>query len=385
MTYILQPVADDSEPGIHILLVGVDNYPYLHAKDGLPTELGDGFDVLDAPSYSSNLLARRFADGDLLRLPDLEVKSIDVLSSRGTVPVLNSRIKPENPSFENVRRAIERWYELGQQSEDNLLIFYFCGHGVQHSARRHSLLCGDFGSHKLSPFDHAIDYEGFESGMRSCAARRQIFLIDTCRTSASELTNRFSGTGSGVVARRAPVDLTNVAQSVIWATAGGAQAWAPDREPSVFADAFLRCLRGGGAELDYKTGGMVATAASIQRAMTQYLWAVTDADQEPQTEQPIGKAFNLHEYGNELHVPVVVRCNPEAHTPGASLSCLKDGVTVKKRRPYPVIRADRWVLELPQGDYTFRAVSSADRQYQGEIAGKPLPPLALVRIPIVRK
>ncbi|WP_196485282.1 caspase family protein [Burkholderia vietnamiensis] len=384
MTYILPPTNGDSEPGIHILLVGVDNYPHLHAKDGSPTDLGAGFNVLDAPSYSSNLLAQRFAAGDL-RLPDVTVKSIDVLSSRGTVPLLHSRIKPENPTFDNVRAAIERWYALGEQSEENLLVFYFCGHGLQHSARSHSLLCADFGSHKLSPFDHAIDYEGFESGMRTCAASRQIFLIDTCRASATELTNQFSGTGRSVVARRAPDDLSRVSQSVLWATAGGAQAWAPDSEPSVFASAFLQCLRGAGAELDIRSGATVATAASIQRAMAAYLWAVADVDQEPQTEQPIGKTFTLHEYGNELQIPIVVRCNPEEHTPTASLSCLKDGAIVKRRRPYPSTRADRWVFELPQGDYTFRAVSSIDRQYKGEITHDSFPPLALVRIPIVRK
>lgn len=384
MTYILQPAAGDTEAGIHILIVGVDKYSYLHDEEGVPLELGVGFNVLDAPSHSCRLLADWFASGHLNHT-DLQVKSIDVLASRCIMRAQGARRKAEIPSFENVRRAIERWYKLGHQSKDNLLVFYFCGHGVRHAAQSHSLLCADFGSHSLSPFDHAISYEGFESGMRSCAANRQIFLLDTCRTPASELTNQFSGIGADMVARRAPADLTEVSQSVLWATAGGAQAWAPNGAPSVFAETFLQCLRGSAAETDFISGATVATATSIQRAMVKYLSAVADTGQEPQTAQPVGKAFPLHVFGNELSVPVVVRCNPDMHTPSASLSCVKDGVLVKRRAPYPLIRPDRWVFELPQGDYTFRAVSSIDSLQRGEIAHNSIPPLAFVRIPMVRK
>lgn len=384
MAYILQPAVGDTEAGIHILLIGVDKYPHLHDEDGTPSELGIGFNVLNAPSHSCKSLTDWFANGRL-RHTDLKVKSIDVLVSRGSVQAQGARVKVEAPTFQNVQRAIERWYKLGHQSEDNLLVFYFCGHGVQHSARNHSLLCADFGADSLAPFDHAIHYEGFERGMRSCAARRQIFLLDTCRTAATELTSQFDGFGRDIVARRVPGEATRVSQSVLWATAGGAQAWAPNGAPSVFAETFLQSLRGGGAEQDYGSGKTIATIVSIQRAMAKYLAAVSDINQEPQTEQPVGNSFTLHVFDDELSIPVVVRCSPDEHTQSASLSCLKDGSLVERRKPYPLTRPDRWVFELPQGDYTFCAVSSIDRQHRGEIGQRSTPPLTFVRIPMVRK
>ncbi|MFM0059658.1 caspase family protein [Paraburkholderia phytofirmans] len=384
MAYIVKPPSGNTGPGIHILLIGVDKYPHLHDAKGTPSELGTDFDVLDAPTHSCKLLANWFAGGNL-RHGGLSIKSVDVLASRAVGRGQGSRPRTEEPTFENVRLAIERWYDLGDQSPDNLLVFYFCGHGLQQTVGTHSLLCADFGAHKHAPYDHAIHYEGLESGMRSCAAKRQIFLLDTCRTVSGEILNRFNGRGHDVVARRAPADLGETSQSVIWATAGGAQAWAREGAPSVFAQAFLQCLRGGAAIQDVNTGTVIANAMSIRTAMAQYLAAVADIDQEPQISQPVGKAFKFHEFGQHLSIPVVVRCSPPENTPGANLSCRQNGGTIRKRRPLANMGSDRWLLELPQGNYTFRAVSYYDSQHEGEIAQATFPPLASVRIPMEQK
>ncbi|WP_158647087.1 caspase family protein [Paraburkholderia azotifigens] len=382
MTYIVEPPTGDTTPGIHILLIGVDRYEYLHEEDGTHRELGAGFSVLDAPTHSCKLLGEWFANGNL-RNRGFTVKSVDVLASRAAGAADVTTTDYEQPTFGNVRKAIERWYKLGQLSPDNLLVFYFCGHGMRHSEGNHSLLCSDFGAHDLAPFDHAIHYEGLERGMRTCAANRQLFLLDTCRAPLPAFTNNFTEFGNAIVARRAPDDLGAVSQSVLWATAGGAQAWVLYGAPSVFATTFIQSMKGGAAIYDARSEGMVATASSIQYAMAQYLAVVTGVDQEPESGQPVGKTFTLHKFGDDFSIPVVVRCDPDEYSAGASLSCQDaSGIDVKTRQPYATEPDHRWILDLSPGSYTFHAACNLSTPCQGTVTKDARPPIAVVRIPM---
>lgn len=370
MTYLKAPMPGDTEPGIHILLVGVTDYFHLPGGKLTPFELGAGFDVLDAPDFSCKAVADWFLEK--LAHPSLPLKSVEMLASN----VRRQGVALDRPTFSNVRGAINRWHDLGNLSEENLLIFYFCGHGLQDGFTTHSLLCADFGLNKNDPFEHAVHYEGLESGMRACAARKQVYLLDICRRQEPEISRGFRGPGSSIITRVAPPDAADVAQSVIWATSGGAEAWSRHRRPSVFAEAFVKAFEGGAAVSDPYMPGAFANAASIRAATAAWIKARGEVAQEPQVSQPAGQSFLLHKFSS-VKVPVFVRCSPIHRTSDADFSCWSGGQRLrssKAGRP-----ANYWQIDLPNGNYTFKAKLPGSI---GEASSLVFPPLMPVFIDV---
>lgn len=351
MTYLKKPVRGDTQPGIHVLLIGVSNYFHLPGGKKTPFPEGAGFQPLDAPDFSCRKLGDWFSQ-ERLAHPTLDIKSIDLLASNVKFGLHPDRVTVDVPTFANVQAAVDRWFTLGNLSPDNLLIFYFCGHGLQQGVASHSLLCADFGSLSNNPFAHAVHYEGLEAGMRTCAAKQQVYLLDICRRTDQEIDRKFSGPGSALVGRLAPMDSTDVAQSVIWATSGGREAWGRDRSPSAFAEAFIKSFDGAAATTHSRMNGMFATPKSISTATAAWIDAKREIQQEPQLSQPVGQNFILHKF-DTFKVPVFVRCDPNERTEEADLSCWQENRRVKGRsggRGY-----DYWHVDLPQGTYTFRA------------------------------
>jgi len=367
MTYLKAPVAGDTAPGIHILLVSVTEYFHLPGGNKRQFAYGQGFQVLDAPDHSCKALGDWFYQGKLAH-PTLPIKSIDMIASK--VKLQGAAI--EKPTFANVSRAINRWHDLGELSEDNLLIFYFCGHGLMDGVTTHSLLCADFGANNNGPFDHAVYYEGLERGMRANRAKKQVFMLDICRRTDTEITNRFRGPGGDVIGRLPPADITDVSQSVIWATSGGAQAWSRDKSPSVFAQAFIKAFDGGAATDDPTMPGVFASVASIRTATAAWIKALGQAAQEPQVSQPTGREFPLHRFTN-VKIPVFVRCDPQNRTNGANLSCWEQGRRLrssKAGRPF-----DFWHIDLPHGTYTFKASHPLGNGQISKLVHPPLSPI----------
>lgn len=379
MTYLKQPIAGDTEPGIHVLLIGVSNYFHLpggkttKTRKRTPLPEGGGFEVLDAPDYSCRDLGDWFIGGSLAH-PTLAIKSVELLASKVKFGEGASRVAVEEPTFEKVQAAVNRWFNLGNLSPDNLLIFYFCGHGLQDGVTTHSLLCADFGELQNNPFAHAIHYEGLESGMRTCAAKQQVFLLDICRRAVPEISRSYLGPGSAVIGRRPSQDSTDVAQSVIWAASGGTAAWARNGSASAFAEAFIKSFDGGGATTHNLMEGTYATARSVSAFTAAWIHAKREVQQEPQLSQPVGQHFVLHKFEN-FKVPVFIRCVPNELTKDADLSCWKGNRRLKQRsggRGY-----DYWHVDLPTGTYTFKAAFENRIIETSEMIYPPLYPILL--------
>lgn len=374
MTYLRRPTTGDTEPGIHILLIGVTDYFHLPGGRGAPFEPGNSFPPLDAPDYSCRELGNWFLEGNL-RHPTLPIKSIEVLASKLRFTDENGVTqKVGAPSYAEVSAAIDRWYALGNLSPENLLIFYFCGHGLQNGSSTHSLLCADFGERANAPFQHAIHYEGLESGMRACAARQQIFILDMCRNTEPDITNSYRGSGSPVVERLPPEDMPAVSQSVIWATSANEEAWAQNKKPSLFAQAFMKSFYGAAATVDAGSSAAVANAASIRAATLAWISATGGALQEPQYTQPTGRQFAIHQF-DDVRVPVIVKCMPEQLTAEADFSCWQSSRRLRKSAS-TARRTQYWHVDLPQGAYTFRAsFPSGDESEVADFVYPPLKPV----------
>ncbi len=339
------------EIGTHALVIGVGRYPHLKGGEGVEFAAHEEMGQLDSPPFS----AAQFSEWLLksYRNPRRPLRSLDVLISGpdANYPALGD-VEIEPATLQNIEQAVGRWHASGNLHEDNLLIFFFCGHGVS-SGEEQSLLTQHFGRNVLSPFEDAVSFGDFLVGMRGCKAAQQIYFVDACRTVSEEYLQRYNFTGKPIVDGVPHRNLGKTRQPVISASELGAPAYGATNKASFFTCALLRALEGAGCiELDY---GWAACSDSLADGINAYLnrlLARAHGLEQVALQTNPSRRVELHYLTNSPLVPVDVGCRPDEFTPVAELSCAKGGQTVKQRS------ADGgtvWEVELTPGEYEFRA------------------------------
>jgi len=344
MTALVHQVAVNG-PATHVVIIGVGRYP--HLEDGDPTKkLADtqGLGQLSSPPVSAHAFAQwviaSFND------PGRPLSSVRLLISEKPAkkfvhPTTKKSLKVERATIDNIDKAIGDWYGEGNANPENLLLFYFCGHGLDTA-----LLTEDFGAKAHNPLDGAIDFERFHAGMRTCAAKYQCFFVDACRSKADLLAY-----GDGVAGR--PLVLPSALarpkqQPIFYATLTGADAHGEENEVSFFTRALLEALDGAGSE---RTGGQwLVSTIGLQKA----IW--TNMNRRKVEQLPPANHltnFFVHRLPGVPNVPVYVSCDPDAALGEVTLVCsAKGGFKEQKKPPLP----RPWPLVLPAGNYLFEAI-----------------------------
>lgn len=241
MALILDQRQQD-EPGVHVILVGVGTFADARAADLLGRDApASGFVDLETPLHSVEAFAGWLQTK--LEVEDTPLRTLRVLgssskrtSSLGTTP----------PTFENIAREVGDWSDDVDTHEDNLAIFYFCGHGLR-IGETQILLAADFGSNRRAPFENAIDPELLANAMRKKKARRQLYLIDACSTEVPFSESYRAVHPRTIVQEARNENLARSEQCLIRASKLGTQAFGSASGPSLFMDAFLRAMKGAGA------------------------------------------------------------------------------------------------------------------------------------------
>jgi hypothetical protein len=172
-----------------------------------------------------------------------------------------------NPSFDELRNAIEKFIHSYGQQEDNRLLFYFAGHG--HTLK---LSYGDeMGyfvpvnapnpSRDQSGFlAKSLNMESIEVFAKQIQAKHALFLFDSC----------FSGSIFALSRAAIPANISYKTSEPVrqFVTAGSADETVPDE--SIFRDQFIRAIRGeGDSDGDgYVTG--VELGEFLQKAVVNY-------------------------------------------------------------------------------------------------------------------
>ena len=122
--------ADARGPGTHALVIGVGKYRHLRGGE-MPRKQNLGLGQIKSPPIS----AMAFADWLLSehQNPAAPAGSVELLLSPAQSYQLSSgqSIYIESATMANVEAAFFRWYEHCTAHNDNVAIFYFCGHGVK--------------------------------------------------------------------------------------------------------------------------------------------------------------------------------------------------------------------------------------------------------------
>jgi hypothetical protein len=239
----------DAIPGTHALVIGVSDYPF--ADGPYASALGASFELQNLTTA-----ARSASDVAAWLLneycnPDAPLASLRVLLS----PAEGESIHPDiavhlNGPAPARRAAVEA--DLGQFRSDcrnnrqNVAFVYIAGHGIQFNKRGAVVLLHDFGDPAhINELQGAIDVVGCHAGMdENGIAQTQVWFCDACRQEPA-IARRFErlegaltlSEGIGQVSA-SPLFLASSSRENAFAEIGGT---------SIFSQALLWALRGGGA------------------------------------------------------------------------------------------------------------------------------------------
>ena len=321
----------------------------------------DGMGQLSSPTVS----ARAFAEWLINSYwnPKKPLDSVALLLSEEPAadfvnPRTSARLNPERASYANVSSAIKDWAKRGAENPNNLLIFYYCGHGIAQGTDM-SLLLSEYGDDDDAPLDEALDFRTFRLVMSQNAPGQQIYFVDACRDSTDTLISTLRQTG------RVPIQIARGASAetpVFYATLGGEDAFGKKGEISYFTKALLKGLNGMGS--DNPEGEWLVTTTRLKEAidfeMRRAFEAGVQRKQVPTSDEML--TFEIHRLKSEPEVPVTVTCEPDRYNGQAEFVCVRGGVERERRPPLD----DTWTLSLPVGEYEFRATLPGGTTYEYE-------------------
>lgn len=333
-------------PATHAFVVGCGTYAHLEDGSGAPAHNQWGLGQLTSAAVS----ARYFIDWLLHGFHNdrAPLASIEHLVSEGTVEDLGgANHDSEMPTMVAVERAYRRWLDRVGSHPDNIAIVYFCGHGLFNNGGT-ALLCADFADPAFATTSrNAIHLEATVRGMLACAARRQCFFIDSCRTTDTQWQAMMDQPGQPLGAATVN-DLAAKDQPVFFATGRTQTAVAVAGEVSLFTHALIEALNGLAADDpfgDYALGSWVVDTANIARAVNMSIDIECYA--RPFLAGPRcnfggdGAHFELHYPQPPLRVPVIVGCDPASFNQQATFAISRDGTLVDRRAPNPALWISR--------------------------------------------
>ncbi len=303
--------------GTHVLLIGIGAYPYLeggsdyHALEHEETAMGMG--QLNAPPLSMRQTADWFLSD--YSNPDRELSSVAlILSEEDEQPYTHERMEGAERivprgSVKDVHKAVVGWLRRASGRRDNSLIFGFCGHGIQ--SGNPVLLCRDYGEIPESRFQGAIDFEQFRIALSTMLPDTQLFFIDACRTPANDDSVLGQTTPGNSLLDPLSLDRRDnipAAQSVQFATSLYTESWGRTEGASLFTEALLKALRGGGAE---QTQDWWVTTGRLHSVLSTYLLRLSAAENVIQRPASHSEDFRICKPG-----PIPVELYVRSDEPG---------------------------------------------------------------------
>lgn len=265
---------------LHALVIGVGEYPWLEGGASPSSRaVTDGMGQLDSPPIS----AKAFCDWLIVEYAhgNRRLATVDLLLSEpggGTYSrpqVDGTRGEPfgiEQADIATIREAARVWKARGRASPDDMLIFFFCGHGVS-AGFKYALLASDFARDEESAWDGAFSLDGLAEYMRDSTASRQVFFVDACRVASANLLSMHATRLDTLVGVRLPLNV-EVEQSIYYSALGGQAAYGRLDDVSLFTSALLKGLRGHGASDN--DGYWAIDTTVLHRAISSQLSELAD-------------------------------------------------------------------------------------------------------------
>ncbi|MEZ5360237.1 MAG: caspase family protein [Candidatus Zixiibacteriota bacterium] len=378
--YKNQDVLNTGQPVTHAIVIGIGKYDHLVGGAGNETRLSGGLGQLSSPPIS----AGKFADWllDEFNNPQKPLATVSMLISDVAGPVTYQHAKLAAPvevseaTIDNVKSAVRQWITYGNDSEENMTIFFFCGHGVARGLVGLTLLLSDYGKDDLQPMEGALDFAAMFQGMAQCKASQQVYFVDACRK-VCDIAARTTDTGNPIIQ-----DDKNRRYASPWNTAvyhsalKGEAAYGRKDLPSFFTEELIKALNGLASNKRNAEQKWRICTAELLTPINKGLSLLGEASSRPEATNSI---FEFHELKNEPQALALVYCKPKTKNKEVELRCLKNNALYSSREP----KDEDWqVFVSPGGMYDFEA--RVDTEKKGEGLGYfILPPYQDVEIEVV--
>lgn len=339
---------DTDGPGTHIFIIGVGDYPHLKDGSGAAVASHRGMGQLTSPP-ASVLEMLRWVDRTLDN-PEAPLKSIEVLISQvGRAQFTDSdglSQKIDSATWDNYEASVLAWKQRANSDPKNVAIFYFCGHGLGDGINTHLLLADAGRSAKL--LRHSAHVGELRLAMWDCAAQKQMYLIDACRTvDLASVLNPYESSQSGLPEAN-PILVFKGENPVLFSARMGEQAFGAPGQVSIFTQALLdglsRC-----AVFQPHGKHWAVSPHQLQKAIAALMDDFSGTPQCP-ADGLSGVGFQLHVLSEPPEVVVHVCLNNQAANEFATISYISSGNRV--------IRADLahpWRTFIPHGPCSVEA------------------------------
>lgn len=348
-----QGILDSRQPATHAIIIGVGEYFHLPGGSSeIKTSAHGGLRQLSSPPESAKAITDWLLDE--FHNPDKPLATVSLLVSEKSGDYIYSHSKLIAPvtikpaTYENVKKAVREWKNFGDRSEDNLTLFYFCGHGVARGLSGMTLLLSDYGASDDMPMEGAIDFEALHRGMSQCAASEQCYFIDACRQ-VSTIATETTETGQSIIQ-----DNQNRSYNSDWKTAtfystlAGEAAYGRKDKPSLYTEALINGLKGMGSNNRNGNGIWKISTNDLSIAIHQGLATQGDRVKIPSFHLSY---FEFHELKNDPLALAIVYCDPKDKNNQATLYCRQNQNEINKRSPAEI----NWEVIVPYGRYDFVA------------------------------
>ena len=342
----------------HALVIGVGHYPHLPGGGGKQYPNPEGMGQLKSPPQSARAFARWLIEE--YECPERPLASVTMLIAEKTAAKFEfngngkkKSVSVPDATMANVSAAIKDWHALGAKKHENLLLFYFCGHGVA-AGPLIALLMKDFGADPLAPLDGALDFRKFHNAMEECPPRNQCYFVDACRVGSTLIERNQGKAGNSVIDFTGnftnPDGLLRLGP-IFYSTLANAKAYARPKEPSVFTQALLEALSGAGS--GDEDGPWAVKTSHMQAALTYLMKEASRALSLPLQQIPGLGGDSGEVVLNTLQapdVPVFVEVDPAAAHLVANLR-VEGPVKAERKKP----DSAPWKVLVKPGDYSIIA------------------------------
>lgn len=384
----LNDAINPGDAGTHALIIGVGDYTF--GKGPGASALGGDLVQLSSPPISARAMADWFINS--FKNPAKPLASVSLLVSEknpGTYqpsrPAGAPAANPPQANLANVKDAAGHWANRLAANEDNLAVFFFCGHGAS-LGQQAALMLDDFGK-TGTEFDGAIDLEMLRGTMRNSPAIQQVYLIDCCRTKADELYVNESSIGSRIVSVASFARGHNIPpqQFVLFPTIDGETAFGIKNDVSAFTSSMI----------DAMSFAAASDSTGVWRTTTGRL--LSEIDQLVQYRVPTAlvnrsKPNALEASSFEFNVidePAVIRSfvtiSDLDHWGDVDFKCEHetDAHAPETKRSKDEVSATCCLFELPEGEWCFNGSLSASPPTIEEHKRKLRVPVAYIELKVV--
>ena len=344
---------NEANPQTHVLIIGVGGYTFLEggAQQKEQSQIGM-LNQLTSPPKSA------IAFRDVL----LEINAhsnVHLQQPLGSIEFLLSPA-PQDPNpgngdetfepatIDNISAAYNDWKVRCDSHEDNVAIFFYCGHGVE--KMDHYLLAEDFGKNPNNPWLGSFTFDKTRRAFHGCKAKTQCFFVDSCREVTGSMLN--------FDLPDVPLDIPNFNTSdcqydlTIKSSAHNERAHGPKKKPSYFTQALLKAFKGYAAN---KHGGnWIVKTADIASRIHDILGIVKPGQEDRQRFiNNLGTPIALFRHDIPPMAHLSISCNPEEAMGKAAFSCknLNDNTTETRQIP----KSKPWKLDVQAGVYELSA------------------------------